>query len=203
MSFSKIYAQIRSKLTCFCLKKHYNNDIMEVIFYSRRVEVEYMAFSKRVAIVMGSKSDFDIIEKAVSVLDSFGAEHEIHILSAHRTPDEVAEFAKDAVGNNFGVIIAAAGKSAALPGAIAAYTTLPVIGLPIKSSFLDGLDSLLSMTQMPAGIPVATVGTNAAENAALLAVQIIAVADAKARVALEKYKVSMRKKVLSDNESIK
>lgn len=203
MSFSEIYAQIRSKLTCFCLKKHYNNDIMEVIFYSRRVEVEYMAFSKRVAIVMGSKSDFDIIEKAVSVLDSFGAEHEIHILSAHRTPDEVAEFAKDAVGNNFGVIIAAAGKSAALPGAIAAYTTLPVIGLPIKSSFLDGLDSLLSMTQMPAGIPVATVGTNAAENAALLAVQIIAVADAKARVALEKYKVSMRKKVLSDNESIK
>jgi 5-(carboxyamino)imidazole ribonucleotide mutase len=203
MSFSKIYAQIRSKLTCFCLKKHYNNDIIEVIFYSRRVEVEYMAFSKRVAIVMGSKSDFDIIEKAVSVLDSFGAEHEIHILSAHRTPDEVAEFAKDAVGNNFGVIIAAAGKSAALPGAIAAYTTLPVIGLPIKSSFLDGLDSLLSMTQMPAGIPVATVGTNAAENAALLAVQIIAVADAKARVALEKYKVSMRKKVLSDNESIK
>ena len=113
----------------------------------------------------GRKSDFDIIEKAVSVLDSFGAEHEIHILSAHRTPDEVAEFAKDAVGNNFGVIIAAAGKSAALPGAIAAYTTLPVIGLPIKSSFLDGLDSLLSMTQMPAGIPVATVGTNA-ENAA-------------------------------------
>lgn len=203
MSLSKIYAQIRSKLTCFCLKKHYNNDIIEVIFYSRRVEVEYMAFSKRVAIVMGSKSDFDIIEKAVSVLDSFGAEHEIHILSAHRTPDEVAEFAKDAVGNNFGVIIAAAGKSAALPGAIAAYTTLPVIGLPIKSSFLDGLDSLLSMTQMPAGIPVATVGTNAAENAALLAVQIIAVADAKARVALEKYKVSMRKKVLSDNESIK
>jgi 5-(carboxyamino)imidazole ribonucleotide mutase len=203
MSFSEIYAQIRSKLTCFCLKKHYNNDIIEVIFYSRRVEVEYMAFSKRVAIVMGSKSDFDIIEKAVSVLDSFGAEHEIHILSAHRTPDEVAEFAKDAVGNNFGVIIAAAGKSAALPGAIAAYTTLPVIGLPIKSSFLDGLDSLLSMTQMPAGIPVATVGTNAAENAALLAVQIIAVADAKARVALEKYKVSMRKKVLSDNESIK
>ncbi|NLB62233.1 MAG: 5-(carboxyamino)imidazole ribonucleotide mutase [Clostridiales bacterium] len=161
-----------------------------------------MAFNKKVAIVMGSKSDFDIIKKATNVLESFGAEYKVHILSAHRTPDEVAQLATNAVENGYAAIIAAAGKSAALPGTVAAYTTLPVIGLPIISSFMDGLDSLLSMTQMPQGIPVATVGTNAAENAALLAIQIIAVSDDNAKNALVKYKADMRKKVLHDNESI-
>lgn len=152
---------------------------------------------KKVAIVMGSKSDMPVVEKALTQLESFGIEHEVHILSAHRTPDEVAEFARGARENNIAVIIAAAGKAAALPGAIAACTTLPVIGLPIKSSFLDGLDSLLSMTQMPSGVPVATVGTDAAQNAALLAAQIIGVYEPEAQTALENYKEQMREKVLN------
>ena len=152
---------------------------------------------KKVAIVMGSKSDMPVVEKALTQLESFGIEHEVHILSAHRTPDEVAEFARGARENNIAVIIAAAGKAAALPGAIAACTTLPVIGLPIKSSFLDGLDSLLSMTQMPSGVPVATVGTDAAQNAALLAAQIIGVYEPEAQAALEGYKEQMREKVLN------
>ena len=132
---------------------------------------------KKVGIVMGSKSDLPIVEKATAVLDEFSVPYVLRILSAHRTPEEVAAFAKNARRDGVGVIIAAAGKAAALPGAIAAETTLPVIGLPIKSSFLDGLDSLLSMTQMPSGIPVAAVGTDAAQNAALLAVQMLAIED--------------------------
>lgn len=152
---------------------------------------------KKVAIVMGSKSDMPVVEKGISRLESFGIGYEVHILSAHRTPDEVAEFARSARENDIAVIIAAAGKAAALPGAIAACTTLPVIGLPIKSSFLDGLDSLLSMTQMPSGVPVATVGTDAAENAAILAAQIMGVYENEAQQALEIYKKQMREKVLN------
>ena len=154
---------------------------------------------KRVAIVMGSKSDMPVVEKATAQLEAFGIEHEIHILSAHRTPDEVAEFARGARDDNVGAIIAAAGKAAALPGAIAACTTLPVIGLPIKSSFLDGLDSLLSMTQMPSGVPVATVGTDAAQNAAILAAEIIGVSDEAVAQRLADYKREMREKVLASN----
>ena len=154
---------------------------------------------KKVAIIMGSKSDMPVVEKATAQLEAFGIEYEIHVLSAHRTPDEVAEFARGAREKGIDAIIAAAGKAAALPGAIAACTTLPVIGLPIKSSFLDGLDSLLSMTQMPSGVPVATVGTDAAQNAAILAAEIIGVSDEAVAQRLADYKREMREKVLASN----
>lgn len=157
---------------------------------------------KKIAIVMGSKSDMPVVEKALKRLSDWGVPTVVRILSAHRTPDEVAEFASSAREAGFGAIIAAAGKAAALPGSLAACTTLPVIGLPIQSSFMDGLDSLLSMTQMPPGVPVATVGTNAADNAAILAVQILAVEDKEAEKVLDDYKRSMREKVLADDASV-
>ena len=151
---------------------------------------------KKVGIVMGSKSDMPVVEKVMKRLESLDTPYEVRILSAHRTPTEVAEYAESARSRGIGVIIAAAGKAAALPGALAACTTLPVVGLPIKSSFLDGLDSLISMSQMPPGIPVATVGTDAGDNAAILAVQILGVSDESAQASLEKYKSQMKEKVL-------
>lgn len=157
---------------------------------------------KKVGIIMGSKSDMPIVEKAIKRLEGFGIETEIRILSAHRTPNEVAAFAEGARQRGVGVIIAAAGKAAALPGCVAALTTLPVIGLPIKSSFLDGLDSVLSMLQMPPGIPVATVGTDAGDNAAILAAQIIGVYDEQTEEKLSLYKQQMKEKVLADDASI-
>lgn len=132
---------------------------------------------KKVAIVMGSASDLPVVEKAIETLDAYGIPHEVHVYSAHRTPVEAKAFSENARDNGFGAIIAAAGKAAHLAGAIAANTTLPVIGIPVKSSTLDGLDALLSTVQMPAGIPVATVAIDGAANAALLAAQIIAVED--------------------------
>ncbi len=157
---------------------------------------------KKVGIVMGSKSDMPVVEKVMKRLESLNAPYEVRILSAHRTPAEVAEYAESARSCGIGVIIAAAGKAAALPGALAACTTLPVIGLPIKSSFLDGLDSLISMSQMPPGIPVATVGTDAGDNAAILAVQILGVFDEDAQSSLEKYKSQMKEKVLCDDAEL-
>lgn len=157
---------------------------------------------KKVGIVMGSKSDMPVVEKVMKRLESLNAPYEVRILSAHRTPAEVAEYAESARSRGIGVIIAAAGKAAALPGALAACTTLPVIGLPIKSSFLDGLDSLISMSQMPPGIPVATVGTDAGDNAAILAVQILGVFDEGAQASLEKYKSQMKEKVLCDDAEL-
>lgn len=133
---------------------------------------------KKVGIIMGSDSDLPIIEKATAMLKSLGIPYEVHIYSAHRTPKEAADFAVNARQNGFGAIIAAAGMAAHLAGAIAANTTLPVIGIPCKSSVLDGMDALLSTVQMPSGIPVATVAINGGANAALLAAQIIAVDDA-------------------------
>ena len=132
---------------------------------------------KKVGIIMGSDSDLPIVKKATDMLDSLGIPFEIHIYSAHRTPVEARDFAVNARANGFGAIIAAAGMAAHLAGAIAANTTLPVIGIPCKSSNLDGMDALLSTVQMPTGIPVATVAINGAGNAALLAAQIIAVED--------------------------
>ena len=132
---------------------------------------------KKVGIIMGSDSDLPIVKKATDMLDSLGIPFEIHIYSAHRTPVEARDFAVNARENGFGAIIAAAGMAAHLAGAIAANTTLPVIGIPCKSSNLDGMDALLSTVQMPPGIPVATVAINGAGNAALLAAQIIAVED--------------------------
>lgn len=132
---------------------------------------------KKVGIIMGSASDLPIVQKAIDTLDALGIPNETHIYSAHRTPDEAADFAANAKENGFGVIIAAAGMAAHLAGALAARTTLPVIGIPCKSSVLDGMDALLSTVQMPSGIPVATVAINGATNAALLSAEILAVSD--------------------------
>ncbi|MCL1835719.1 MAG: 5-(carboxyamino)imidazole ribonucleotide mutase [Oscillospiraceae bacterium] len=132
---------------------------------------------KKVAVIMGSDSDIDTVSQAIKQLNEFEIPTEARVISAHRTPHEAERFASNAAGNGFGAIIAAAGKSAHLAGVIAAYTTLPVIGLPLKSSTMDGLDSLLSIVQMPSGVPVATVAIDGARNAAILAAQILAVSD--------------------------
>jgi len=132
---------------------------------------------KKVGIVMGSDSDLPVVRKAADTLKDFGVPFEVHVYSAHRTPDEARDFSRSARENGFGVIIAAAGMAAHLAGAIAANTTLPVIGIPCKSSNLDGLDALLSTVMMPSGIPVATVAVDGSTNAALLAIQILAVED--------------------------
>ena len=132
---------------------------------------------KKIAIIMGSASDLPVVKKAIDTLKSFEVPYETHVYSAHRTPDEAARFAASARENGFGAIIAAAGMAAHLAGALAARTTLPVIGIPCKSNISDGLDALLSTVQMPSGIPVATVAVDGAANAALLAIQILAVTD--------------------------
>ena len=132
---------------------------------------------KKVGILMGSASDLPVVEKAINVLKEDGVPHEVHVYSAHRTPVESAEFAKNAKERGFGAIICAAGMAAHLAGAIAANTVLPVIGIPVKSTNLDGLDALLATVQMPSGIPVATVAIDGAANAALLAIQMIALSD--------------------------
>ena len=132
---------------------------------------------KKVAVIMGSDSDLPVVGKAIDKLGDFGVPVEVHVMSAHRTPEAAAAFSASAADKGFGVIIAAAGKAAHLAGVLAAHTVLPVIGIPVKSSTLDGLDSLLSTVQMPSGIPVATVAIDGAKNAALLAIQILAVSD--------------------------
>lgn len=157
---------------------------------------------KKVAIIMGSDSDLPIVEKAILKLKSFDVPYEVHIYSAHRTPKEAKEFSENARKNGFGVIIAAAGKAAHLAGAIAANTTLPVIGIPIKASTLDGLDALLSTVQMPSGMPVATVAIDGAENAALLAVQILSVEDKTLADKLLKTRMEGTEKVLEKNKAI-
>lgn len=132
---------------------------------------------KKVAILMGSDSDFGVMSKAVSVLKEFDIPVEVHVYSAHRTPEKVAEFASNAKDNGFGVIIAGAGMAAALAGVVAGHTTLPVIGVPLKSNVLEGVDALLSTVMMPSGIPVATVAIDGSKNAAYLAAQILAIGD--------------------------
>ena len=134
---------------------------------------------KKVAILMGSDSDFGVMSKAISVLKEFGIPVEVHVYSAHRTPEKVAEFASNAKDNGFGVIIAGAGMAAALAGVVAGHTTLPVIGVPLKSNALEGVDALLSTVMMPSGIPVATVAIDGSKNAAYLAAQILAISDEK------------------------
>lgn len=155
----------------------------------------------KVAILMGSKSDYPVVEKTEKVLKNFGVEFETRVISAHRTPRVAEKFASEAVDKGFQVIIAAAGKAAHLGGVIAAYTPLPVIGLPIKSSTLDGLDSLLSMVQMPKGIPVATVAIDGAENAGLLAIQILSLKYPKLMEQMIEYKEKMEEEIIAiDNE---
>lgn len=156
----------------------------------------------KVAIVMGSKSDMPVCSPAISLLKEFGVDVTVRILSAHRTPQDTHAFAVNAENDGFGVIIAAAGKAAHLAGVIAAYTTLPVIGLPVKSSTLDGLDSLLSMVQMPKGIPVACVAINGSENSAILAVQMLALKYPELKQKLTDYKQKLAEEVLADDRNI-
>lgn len=152
--------------------------------------------AKRVAIVMGSGSDRPVMEKATTMLDRFGIEHDMRVLSAHKTPDQAIAFAESAADNGFGVIIAGAGKAAHLAGVMAAKSLLPVIGVPINAS-LDGMDALLATVQMPTGIPVATVAIDAANNAALLAVAILAVGDADLTAQLAAYRAELAEKTLA------
>jgi 5-(carboxyamino)imidazole ribonucleotide mutase len=156
----------------------------------------------KVAIIMGSDSDFPIVEKGYSILKDFGVEADVRVISAHRTPDEALSFAKNAETMGYELIIGAAGKAAHLPGILAGCTSLPVIGVPIKSSELDGMDALFSIVQMPPGVPVATVGINAAGNAALLAVQILSVKYSDLRVKFNEYKKQMAKKVFDKNKKL-
>ena len=157
---------------------------------------------KKVGIVMGSDSDLPIVEKAMSTLSSLGIPFEVHVYSAHRTPAEAGDFAANARANGFGAIIAAAGMAAHLAGALAARTTLPVIGIPCKSSNLDGVNALLSTVQMPTGIPVATVAINGAANAALICAQIFAVEDEELAKKLDAKRVADAEKVLAKDAEI-
>lgn len=158
---------------------------------------------KKVAIIMGSDSDLPIVQKAVNKLADFEIPYEVRVMSAHRTPIEAFEFSKDAKQNGFGVIISAAGKAAHLGGVLAAHTTLPVIGLPIKASTLDGLDALLSTVQMPSGVPVATVAIDGAENAAILAAQILALSDDALALKLDQMKEDMANGVREKDARVK
>lgn len=157
---------------------------------------------KKVAIIMGSDSDLPVVEKGISVLKEYGVPVEVHVYSAHRTPEEAAQFSKSARENGFGVIIAAAGMAAHLAGAIAANTTLPVIGIPCSSKVLEGMDALLSTVMMPPGIPVATVGVNTAKNAALLAIEMLAIEDAALAQKLQDERDKNHQTILEKNAAI-
>lgn len=157
---------------------------------------------KKVAVIMGSDSDLPVVEKAINTLKEYGVPHEVHIYSAHRTPSEAKSFAESARENGFGVIICAAGMAAHLAGAFAANTTLPVIGIPMKSTNLDGIDALLSTVQMPSGMPVATVAINGAVNAALLSIQILAVEDSELAKTFAEKRAAGAKKVLEKDAEI-
>ena len=158
--------------------------------------------AKKVALIMGSDSDLEAVAPAKKRLDSLGIPVEAHIFSAHRTPEAAAEFSKNARANGFGVIIAAAGKAAHLAGALAAHTTLPVIGIPVKSSTLDGLDALLSTVQMPSGVPVATVAIDGADNASLLAAQILSVEDGALAEKLQGLKEQMKQGAIDKDRAL-
>ncbi len=155
-----------------------------------------------VSVIMGSTSDLPVMEKTAQILNDLKIPFEMNALSAHRTPEEVGKFAREAESRGIKVIIAAAGMAAHLPGVIASMTPVPVIGVPIKAS-LEALDSILSILQMPPGIPVATVGINAAQNAGILAAQILATGDEKVMKAVIKYKESLKKKIVEANEELK
>ncbi len=157
---------------------------------------------KKIAVIMGSDSDLPVVEKAILTLKEFGVPAEVHVFSAHRTPNEAADFAMNARANGFGAIIAAAGKAAHLAGALAARTTLPVIGIPVRANNLDGVDALLSTVQMPSGIPVASVAIDGAVNAALLCVQILSVEDKALADKLDAARAAGKDKVLAKNKEI-
>ncbi len=157
---------------------------------------------KKVAVIMGSDSDFKVVQKAVLKLKEFDVPYEVRVMSAHRTPDEAAEFSKNAKKNGFGVIIAAAGMAAHLAGVLAAHTTLPVIGIPIKSAAFDGMDALLATVMMPTGIPVSTVAVDGAANAAILAVEMLALSDETLEKKLEDMKVKMAQGVIEKDAAM-
>ena len=158
--------------------------------------------SKKIGLVMGSDSDLPVVEKAIATLEEYGVPFEVHVYSAHRTPVPAAEFAKNARENGFGAIIAFAGMAAHLAGAIAANTTLPVVGVPVKSTHLDGMDALLSTVQMPSGIPVATVAINGASNAALLCIQMLAIEDKELAALLDAKRAASAETVLEKNRKV-
>ncbi len=162
----------------------------------------FFVIMKKIAILMGSKSDLPVMKKTIQTLKDFEVPYEAHIFSAHRTPENVTDFVASARKSGFGVIIAAAGMAAHLAGAIAAKTTLPVVGVPLSAKKLEGMDALLSTVQMPPGIPVGTVGIDAAENAALYALEILAVTDDSLQEKLKKRREEGRKKVLRDDEEL-
>ena len=151
----------------------------------------------KIGIVMGSTSDWSVMKGATEILESFGVEHEVKVLSSHRTPHQLEEWVKDLRERDFAAVIAGAGGAAHLAGVVAAYTTLPVIGVPVKGSAFEGMDSLLSMVQMPSGIPVAVVAVNGAKNAALLAVEIMAVTDKSLKDKMDNFRKNQADKVLS------
>ena len=157
---------------------------------------------KKVAVIMGSDSDLPVVEKAIQTLAQYGVPFEVHVFSAHRTPEKAREFALQAREKGFGCIVAAAGKAAHLAGAFAANTTLPVIGIPVKSSTLDGLDALLSTVQMPSGMPVATVAIDGAQNAALLAIQMLAITDEALAQKLNDTRAASTKAILEKDAAI-
>lgn len=157
---------------------------------------------KKIGIVMGSDSDLPVVEKAINTLAEYGVPYEVHVYSAHRTPDAAARFAQDARKNGFGALIAAAGMAAHLAGALAARTTLPVVGIPVKSDTLGGIDALLSTVQMPSGIPVATVAINGAVNAALLCIQMLAIDNPELAVRLEQARTEGCEKVMVKNSAV-
>ena len=157
---------------------------------------------KKVGIIMGSDSDLPILQKTIDTLKAFGVPYEVHVYSAHRTPIEAAEFSKNARANGFGVIIAAAGMAAHLAGALAANTTLPIIGIPVNSGSLGGIDAVLSTIQMPSGIPVASVAINGGVNAGLLAIEILAVADDNLAKLLDEKREKDKQTVLSKNKAV-
>lgn len=157
---------------------------------------------KKIAVIMGSDSDLPVVEKAINTLKEYEVPFEVHVFSAHRTPEEAKAFSESARENGFGAIIAAAGMAAHLAGAIAANTTLPVIGIPVAAKYLDGMDALLSTVMMPTGIPVATVAVNGAANAALLAIEMLAVTDEMLAKKLADARDSGKAKVLEKNKAI-
>lgn len=157
----------------------------------------------KIGIVMGSSSDWNVMKGAVDILNSFGVENEVKVLSAHRTPHQLEEWVKDLRQRGFAAVIAGAGGAAHLAGVVAAFTTLPVIGVPVKGNAFEGLDSLLSMVQMPSGIPVAVVAVNGAKNAALLAVEIMAVTDAALKDKMDEFRTKQAEKVIESSESLK
>lgn len=156
----------------------------------------------KVAIIMGSDSDFQVVEKGYNILKDFGVDVDVRVISAHRTPDEAISFAKNAEKNGYELLIGAAGKAAHLPGVLAGCTPLPVIGVPIRSTELDGMDALLAIVQMPPGVPVATVAINGADNAALLAVQILSVKYDELRIKFKDYKKQMAEKVIEKDKKL-